>query len=256
MGSTTLAIGSHRATFAAVDFPVIQQDPEVGEQSVRFVQTTGGHTAVPAPRVVSRAPFVAFEAPTVWTTLSLTLHADGRAEFDLVGASPFPRHWVYDADGRLVAKAGLADFKQWWKHAFGHHTPWGDEDSPALVTEVETALERELANRIMRGGTKPRIRKVKANDTLIRQGETGDAVYLILNGAVDVLVDNEPLAQLGPGAIVGERAGIESGRRTSTLQAVTTVKVAEARLEDLDRDVLARVSAGHRREERGDVDVP
>ena len=30
---------------------------------------------------------------------SSTLHADGRAEGRLVGASPFPRHWIYDATG-------------------------------------------------------------------------------------------------------------------------------------------------------------
>ena len=112
---------------------------------MRFVQTVGGRTALPAPRRVNHPPFVQFQAPTVWTTLALTIHADGRHEFELVGASPFPRHWVYDDDGKLAAKAGLADFKDWWRHSFGKHTPWGDEDSPALVTAVETALERELA---------------------------------------------------------------------------------------------------------------
>ncbi len=93
-----------------------------------------------------------FLAPIVWSTLELTLHADGRAEGRLVGASPFPRHWVYDRAGALDAKSGMTDFKDWAGHAFGKHTPWGDEDSPALVTAVETALERELSNTIMRGG--------------------------------------------------------------------------------------------------------
>ena len=44
------------------------------------------------------SPFVQWQAPLVWTTLSLTLHADGRTEYALIGASRFPRHWVYDAD--------------------------------------------------------------------------------------------------------------------------------------------------------------
>ena len=94
MGSTTLQIGGRGSTFAAVAFPDRQQPPEINATSVRFVQTVGGHTAVPAPRRVSRPPFVKLEAPTVWTTLALTLHADGEVDFELLGASQFPRHWV------------------------------------------------------------------------------------------------------------------------------------------------------------------
>ena len=91
----------------------------------------------------------------VWTTLQLTVHADGTSEHHLTGASAFPRHWLYGPDGTLEKKAGLTEFREWYRHAFGKHTPWGDEDSPALVTEVETALERELAGRIMRRRAKP-----------------------------------------------------------------------------------------------------
>ena len=53
--------------------PDIQREPEVGEAWVRFVQTTGGRTAIPAPRRVRRRPFIQWQAPLVWTTLSLTL---------------------------------------------------------------------------------------------------------------------------------------------------------------------------------------
>ena len=175
------------------------------------MQTVGGHTAVPAPRRVNKPPFLKFEAPTVWTTLALTLHADGTSEFELVGASAFPRHWVYDEHGALAAKAGMADFKDWWRHSFGKHTPWGDEDSPALVTAVETALERELAGHIMRGGGKSSIRKVKEGGLLTEQGSKGDDVFLLLNGVVSVEVDGATIAELGPGAILGERAALEGG---------------------------------------------
>ena len=95
-------------------------------------------------------------SPIAWSTLELTLHADGRSERRLVGASPFPRHWVYDGDGSLTAKSGLIDFKDWAGTAFGTHTPWGDEDSPPLVTEVETALERQLSSVIMHGAASRR----------------------------------------------------------------------------------------------------
>ena len=48
--------------------------------SVRFVQTVGGRTALPAPRRVNHPPFVQWKAPLVWTTLEVILHADGRHE--------------------------------------------------------------------------------------------------------------------------------------------------------------------------------
>ena len=248
MGATTLAVGPRQATFAAIAFDDIQAPPEIGASSARFVQTVGGHTAVPAPRRVTKPPFVKFEAPTVWTTMALTIDVDGTSEFELVGASTFPRHWVYDAEGRLAAKAGLADFKDWWRHSFGKHTPWGDQDSPALVTAVESALERELSTRIMRGGEKPNVRTYKSGSALTEQGTPGDDVFLLLNGVVGVEVDGEPIAEVGPGAILGERAALEGGLRTSTLRAMTKVTVAVTTSDQLAEDERVRLSEGHRRE--------
>jgi Cyclic nucleotide-binding domain len=249
MGATTIAVGSRQASFAAVGFDDIKRDIELTDTSAKFIQTVGGRTAVPAPRRVSKPPFVKFEAPTVWSTLSLTIHADGTSEFELLGASKFPRHWVYDASGKLAAKAGLADFKDWWRNAFGKHTPWGDEDSRALVTAVETALERDLAGKIMRGGEKPTVRKLKEGALLTEQGQHGDEVFLLLNGVVAVLVDGEPIADVGPGAILGERAALEDGVRTSTIRALTKVTVAVAKAEQIDTAALTELSAGHRRED-------
>jgi len=256
MGATTVRLGSHDlARFEAISFPQIQQEPERGDTWVRFVQTFGGRPALPAPRRVNHPPFVKVESPVVWSTLALTLHTDGRTEYEVVGASPFPRHWIYNGEGKLDAKVGLTDFKEWWRHSFGKHTPWGDEDSPALVTVVETALERELATTIMRGGEKPSVRKVKEGHVLVEQGQLGAELYLLLDGIVSVEVDGEALADLGPGAVLGERAVLEGGRRTATLRARTPVRVAVARAEQLDLDHLQELSGGHRREEGREADA-
>jgi hypothetical protein len=255
MRSTTIALAAASATFAATPQPDIQAPVERTETSARFVQTVGGHTALPGPRHVNHPPFVQYAAPTVWTTLALTLHADGTVEHDMVGASPFPRHWLYDEHGQLCAKAGLADFKDWMRHSFGKHTPWGETDSPVLVTEVETALERDVAGRIMRGGGKPKVRSVKKGALLTEQGAAGDDVYLLLNGVLQVEVDGEPLADVGPGAILGERAAVEGGPRTSTLRALTKAKVAVVPADRLDREALAAIGSGHRREDGVDPTV-
>ena len=145
---------------------------------MRFVQTVGGRTGLPMPRPVKHPPYVQWQAPLVWTTLTLTLHADGTAEAAMTGASTFPRHWVYSADGRLTHKSGLTDYASWFGKSFGKHSPWGDEDSPALVTAVETALERALSVQLMHGAAKPVISRASAGDVA---GPPGRAGYLGLS---------------------------------------------------------------------------
>jgi hypothetical protein len=251
IGSTTMRFGKKRAaTFAAVSLPDLQPEPEVGDGWVRFTQTAGGRTGVPAPRRVSRPPFVQVSAPLAWSTLRLTLHADGRVEPEMVGGSPFPRHWVYGDDGALIAKTAVIEFKTWYRTAFGKHSPWGDEDSPALVTAVETALERSLSEHLMKDGGHPDIRKLKLGDTLTEQGQEATELFLLLDGILSVDVDGEPLAELGPGALLGERAVIEGGRRTSTLRAVTGCTVAAAPATRIDRALLEELAESHRREDQ------
>jgi hypothetical protein len=251
IGATTVAVGPVRRTFQAVTLPDIRKDPEWGDGWVRFTQTAGGKTGVPQPRAVAHPPYVQWQAPTAWSTLVLTLHADGRAELDVTGASRFPRHWVYDNEGKLARKSGLTDFSEWYRKSFGKHTPWGDEDSPALVVAVETALERQLSVQLMHGSGKPRIENFPAGATLVQQGQPGTDVYLVLDGIVRIERDGEPLAEYGPGAMLGERAGLEEGTRTASMVTVTRCKVASVDGAQFERAALEELSGGHRREETG-----
>jgi cyclic nucleotide-binding protein len=253
MGATTVRVAKLGATFRAVPLPTLRPEPEVARSpdgdAVTFVQTVGGRTALPLPRRVSRRPFVQWSAPLVWTTLALTLRADGSSEVRLTGASTFPRHWVYDADGRLVLKSGLTDENTWLTEAFGERTPWGSYDTPALVVAVETELERQMSADIMHGDHVPEVRRIKKGAALTRQGDARDELYLLLDGVVSVDVDGQPLGEVGPGAILGERALLEGGRRTATLTAVTPVRVAAAPADAVDLDRLRELSRSHHRED-------
>ena len=249
MGSTTVRLAKLRATFEPVALPDLRPEPERSDTQVTFVQTTGGRTGLPAPRRVKHPPFVQFRAPTVWTTLALTIRADGTSSFEVLGASKFPRHWVYDADGHIAAKVGLANFKEWYRDAFGKHTPWGDQDSKALVTAVETALERQLSVSIMSGGAKPEIRSIKEGDYLVHQGDPGDSLFLLLDGVLSVSMDGETIAEVGPGVVLGERAVLEGGIRTASLQASTPVRVAVAPADRIDREALIALREHHRVED-------
>ena len=254
MGATTVRVGGIHRRFQAVALPELCRDPEHGAGWVRFTQTTGGRTGLPAPRRVSRPPFVQWQAPLVWTTLSLTLHADGRAESAVTGASPFPRHWIYDHQGRLSGKSGLTDFRDWYRSAFGRHSPWGDADSPALVTAVETALERALSVRLMHGGHKPRLSRLQAGR---RAGPPGRARH----GRVPGPGRSDPGRAGRPGAggvrprRDAGRAGPPGGRRQDLVAGRCHRHAGWPRWTPptWTDSALEELATGHRREDSGQV---
>lgn len=243
IGATTVRVGPAAIRFPAVHLPDIQPAPEVGPDAVRFTQTVGGRMGLPTPRPVKHRPFVQFWPSIAWTTLALTLRADGTATHELIGASPFPRHWVYDDKGDLVEKSGTIDFGKWFNDSFGDRTPWGAQDAPAIVAAVESVLERTLSSSIMRGDAKPSIRPIAEGEALVTQGDPGTDVFLILDGIFVVEVDGEPVVEIGPGAVVGERASLEGGgRRTATLKARTRARVASVPADALDPNALGALS--------------
>ena len=249
IGATTVKVGPSALRFPAVQLPDIQAEPVVSGSSARFIQTVGGRMGLPTPRPVRHKPFVQFWPSIAWTTLALTINADGSSSHELVGASPFPRHWIYDDTGTLVEKSATVDFGKWFKDSFGDRTPWGAQDSPAVTAAVESALERSLSRAIMAGGTKPKIRTVAAGENLVRQGEAGTDVFLILDGIFVVEVNNEVVAEIGPGAVVGERAALLNGQRTATLWARTPGRVASVPSGALDPGALGSLAATHHRGE-------
>ena len=246
VGSAAFNLGSTDITIPGVAFEVLRQDPEAKDDAVRFVQTVGGRAGFPAPRTVTDRPFVRIHSATAWTTLALTIRADGSSEHEVVGASTFPRHWIYDRDGSLVEKTGTIDFKAWYRQAQGERTPWGDEGSDAFVTAAETALEREISRELMAGKSIPERRTLDPGETLVEQGAAGDVLYLVLDGVLGVEIDGEEVAEIGPGAIVGEKALLEGGTRTATLRAQARCRVAVIPGDMIDRQELAELAATRR----------
>jgi Cyclic nucleotide-binding domain len=244
IGATTVRLGPTGMVFPGVPFPDLRPEPEVREDSVRFVQTVGGRTGVPMPRPVASRPYVRIAAPTAWSTLALTIYADGSSEYEVVGASQFPRHWIYDQNGELVAKTGFIDYQTWFREAFVRNTPWGDEESPAIVTAVESALERELSRTII--GAKPPFRRLARGEHLVEQGEPGHELFLLFDGVLEVVTDGAVVAEVGPGAILGEMALLDHGNRTATLRALTPCRVAVVPGDHIDHDALDEVAKGRR----------
>ena len=250
VGATTFKFGPKSIVVPGVAFDVLRAKPEISDDksSARFAQTVGGRAGFPAPRLVKGGPKFRIHSATAWTTLAITLHADGRIEHEVVGASPFPRHWIYDNDGELVQKSGTVDFKTWYRESHGDNTPWGDAESTAVVAAAETALERELSANLLAGDTKLERRTLKEGEVLVEQGTEGHDLYLLVDGVLGVEVDGESVAEMGPGTMLGERASLEGGVRTATLRAVTPCRVAVIPSGFVEEHELEALAADRNRE--------
>jgi hypothetical protein len=251
VSDTLVRLGGMRVIFQARAYPDLKPEPVVGDDFVRFTQSAGGQPGVPAPRLVREAPFVKTEGPAVWTTLALTLYADGSTGHELVGASSFPRHWIYGSSGALAGKSALIDFRTWYRTATPARSPWRGREQAVLATEAETPLERRLSLAIMRGGgPRPRTTKVRAGATILAEGGAADEIILVLDGMVEIEAGGTELAKLGPGAVLGERASLEEGRRTATVRALTDCRIVSYQAAALPVADLRELAAGHRREDQ------
>jgi signal transduction histidine kinase len=86
--------------------------------------------------------------------------------------------------------------------------------------------------------------KLPAGAFLLREGEPGDAMYVVVSGELEVTKragsTELPLARVGPGAIQGEIAAIEGRPRAASVKALTEVEVLRVPREGL----LALLDAG------------
>jgi CRP/FNR family cyclic AMP-dependent transcriptional regulator len=93
-------------------------------------------------------------------------------------------------------------------------------------------------------------------DVLIEEGELPTDIYLLERGTVDVTHEDQLIATLGPGDIVGEIALLDPQRRTATVTATSSVRAVALSVDDfasMDAEMpeitkQLREMAGRRRE--------
>lgn len=89
------------------------------------------------------------------------------------------------------------------------------------------------------------VRAVKAGEVLVREGEPGDSMFVVVHGAVDVLrgepgPDARKLATLGEGSFFGEVALVARSPRLATV-----VAAADGLLFEIDREALNELALRH-----------
>ena len=96
----------------------------------------------------------------------------------------------------------------------------------------------------MTGEAAPKSRKLEPDEILVQQGEAGGELYLLLDGVLAVEVNGEEVAEIGPGAILGERAVLVDGKRTATLRARTQCRVGVVPADLIDQAAMEKLAAG------------
>jgi hypothetical protein len=71
----------------------------------------------------------------------------------------------------------------------------GSLGSVSAAQRAQSSFERPLFRQLMTGAAKPRIMKIDKGASLVRQGEKGSDVYLILDGVHRIEVNNERVAE-------------------------------------------------------------
>jgi len=67
--------------------------------------------------------------------------------------------------------------------------------------------------------------RISAGETLFREGDEGDRMYVILEGRMDILVGNTVVETANEGGIVGEMALIDDAPRAASVVATTLCRL-------------------------------
>ena len=242
LGSTTVRLGSRALTFAGVALPDLDAPPEVHPGRVRFALTAGGHTGAMIPRHIRHPPFVRLTAPIAWSTVALTMCADGSSRAELAGASCFPRHYLYDTEGNLTYKSALISYRHWLRRAEHEDSPWSGAAHPVPVAHVRDAAERSLADTILVSGGY-RQHRLPTGARLSEAPIAETEVHVLLDGLLAIEFDGKPIAEVGPGAIFDPAKRTQVSKEHVTVRAKTPCRLAVLARDQLDSDALLGVAA-------------
>ena len=107
------------------------------------------------------------------------------------------------------------------------------------------ALKHDLVRFTRGGGELGRI-ELSAGQFVVREGEIGNAAYIIEEGRCEVLKRArggiERVREMGPGSVFGETAILSPGPRTATVRTLERTVLVEVTKDVLDREVAAMKS--------------
>lgn len=82
-------------------------------------------------------------------------------------------------------------------------------------------------------------RTIEAGTPIIHEGDTGEELYILVEGSCEVTNSGVSIAQLDAGSAFGELSLVDSQPRSATVTALTTCRVLVIRAEDFERLTLS-----------------
>jgi serine/threonine protein phosphatase PrpC/CRP-like cAMP-binding protein len=122
---------------------------------------------------------------------------------------------------------------------------WGDQlGPPAHPSDVTVAKKIETLKKInLFAGLNYKelsqlleiiqVRTVESHTTMVKEGEVGEDMFIILKGRVDILYGRDKIAELGPGKFFGEMSLIDKTPRSATIITSSTCKFMRILRSDL-----------------------
>ncbi len=172
--------------------------------------------------------------------------------------------WRYTALAMLVLLAALVlgaiGTVSWI--AFSHVRAWWRESAerrlrpqPALVSPEtiaewlsQTVLFRDLNPEDLRAvASVVRPEEHRRGSFVVREGEPGERLYVVLSGRLEVRRDyapgrSEPVAEMGKGEVFGEIALLRGGTRTRSIRCLTGSVLLALDKADFERLILTRLT--------------
>ncbi|MFN0250268.1 MAG: cyclic nucleotide-binding domain-containing protein [Kofleriaceae bacterium] len=149
-----------------------------------------------------------------------------------------PDEMAIDAEVEVSTELALEDIEE---IPLGQPRPIGMIAARALAaTPLFAGLPKEALEALVSNLT---LVSLDTGSVLFREGDPGDALYVIVEGEVSVQAEGPPrveMARLGPGTFIGEVALLTDQVRSATVTAVQTSELLR-----IDRHTLSRVLANH-----------
>jgi hypothetical protein len=159
---------------------------------------------------------------------------------------PQPRRGTGDWLGALATSRGLSG----WTRACAARAGGSEEGLPGGITmqTIEKVISLKAAPMFAEASEEILAdvaaivdeRVAKAGEVIIRKGEAGDGMYVIVRGRVRVFDGERTITHLGERDIFGELALLDPEPRAASVQAVE-----DTRLFRLDREGFAELMAGN-----------
>ena len=70
------------------------------------------------------------------------------------------------------------------------------------------------------------VERYSAGEKIFDEGQSGDVMYVVLEGEVEILAHGQPIGTVGPGDLLGEMALIDSKARSATAMALSDCQLA------------------------------